>query len=402
MNNGLKRNLIWVLAALVFLCACAQQYDPDDQPAKAPHQALPPGALRLTTQQQSDLGVQVGQVRLANVPPSFTIAATLTVPPAHQAPVTAPVSGYVEDMRGNLAPGMHVHAGELLASLQQVYSSSQRVRIQINARQADTEVAAAQAQVKLAQADVERYQKLYRDNIAPLKQVQQAQAQLVQAQAALEAARSRAAAYQAAASQRAQPSNPGRFALRAPISGVLSSLQLAPGALINAGQVIATVVRLDPIWVQVPLPQQELGQFEKARAGVLTTSAFPGKRFAMRRVASAAVIDPATHTLSMLFAVANSAGKLRPGMTAMARIEGEGSTAAASVPSQALVSQGTQTFLFTAQSGGLFQQLPVQVKYSSGDTAVLAQGPAPGTSIAVRGAALLESTLQRQQIQGAD
>ena len=67
--------------------------------------------------------------------------------------------------------------------------------------------------------------------------------------------------------------------IRAPIEGVVYQFDLKPGAYLNAGDVIATIGRLDRVKVTVYVDEPDLGRVAKGMPVVITWDALPGKQW---------------------------------------------------------------------------------------------------------------------------
>jgi multidrug efflux pump subunit AcrA (membrane-fusion protein) len=65
----------------------------------------------------------------------------------------------------------------------------------------------------------------------------------------------------------------------APIDGTVYQFDLKPGAYLNAGDVIATIGRLDRVRVTVYVDEPDLGRVAKAMPVVITWDALPGKQW---------------------------------------------------------------------------------------------------------------------------
>lgn len=67
--------------------------------------------------------------------------------------------------------------------------------------------------------------------------------------------------------------------IRAPIEGAVYQFDLKPGAYLNAGDVVATIGRLDRVRVTVYVDEPDLGRVAKAMPVVITWDAMPGKEW---------------------------------------------------------------------------------------------------------------------------
>ncbi len=188
---------------------------------------------------------------------------------------------------------------------------------------AQANVAAAQATLTRATADLERYQKLVASKIVPAQVVDQAQWAVESARAGLEAARRQAAAAASqtdAASAGVQVAE-GRLAgartavdnarlqlgftvILAPASGVIAKRSVEPGALVAVGQPLMAVVPDDDIWVTANLKETQLSKVVVGNEVEFTVDAYPGRTF-KGKVSS---LSPATGARFALLPPDNATG----------------------------------------------------------------------------------------------
>src|SRR5262249_59453214 len=70
--------------------------------------------------------------------------------------------------------------------------------------------------------------------------------------------------------------------IRAPFSGRIGIRRVNLGQYVNAGDPIATLVALDPLYVNFTLPQQDLAKLAVGGKVLIRGDAFPGRTFAAR------------------------------------------------------------------------------------------------------------------------
>jgi multidrug efflux pump subunit AcrA (membrane-fusion protein) len=230
----------------------------------------------------------------------------------------------------------------------------------------------AQAQLRLAQANEARYRELVEtgdvarsvyDQYRTTRDTAQAQAnaarqqldaaintarqsnQAIQsAQAAVESARSQVAIAQKAVTD---------TLIRAPYAGYVSNRPIAVGEYVTPASVIATVLRTNPIKLQLQLPEAEVPFITQGMPVSLEVEAHRGKKFNGRVTDVNPAIDPTSRAATVEAEVENSDNSLRSGMFATARILRAGGSRAVFVPKASVVSdQNTQSYrVFVVQNG---------------------------------------------------
>ena len=258
----------------------------------------------------------------------------LTLPGSVQAFVEAPIyartNGYLKSWYTDI--GAPVKKGQLLAEI-----DTPEVDQQL--RQAQADLATAQANYRLAQTTDERWKGLLANHA-----VSQQDADTRAGEAA--ASKATAASAQANVARLQELESFKRVV--APFDGVVTARNTDIGALINAGQATGSALfrvadmRKLRIYVQVPEPYAPM-----TKPGLQVELLFnehPGERFPATLVRTAQALDPTVRTLQVELQVDNTAGQLFPGAYAEVHFHLPGATHSLRVPATALVfrSQGLQ------------------------------------------------------------
>lgn len=115
--------------------------------------------------------------------------------------------------------------------------------------------------------------------------------------------------------------------ITAPFAGRLGLRRVERGQYVSIGQTLVWLQALDPIWIDFPVSENEMGRL-KSKAGVeLTVAAFPGEVFKGEIEAFDARVNQETRQLMVRGRVPNPERKLLPGMFAnVAVVAGEPKT----------------------------------------------------------------------------
>jgi RND family efflux transporter MFP subunit len=183
----------------------------------------------------------------------------------------------------------------------------------------------------------------------------------------------------------------GRVDLRAPVSGVVASVQVAPGAFVAEGQELFHVVDLDRLWLEVLVPEADVGRIGSPAGASFTVDGFaqtfevaPGKGAAP--VAFGGVVDPQSRTVPLVFEVSNPGRALRAGMYARVRVFNGQARKALAIPASAVVDDGKQEVAYVLSSGEAFERRPLRLGVRDGDLVEVLAGLAPGERVVSRGA----------------
>lgn len=111
-----------------------------------------------------------------------------------------------------------------------------------------------------------------------------------------------------------------QLAVRAPFTGVLGIRKVNLGQYLKAGNAIVSLQALDPIYVDLSLPERYLAQLGQKQKVLVQVQAYPGKVFEAAISAISANIDQGTRNIQVRATLSNRDAKLKPGMFAEARL----------------------------------------------------------------------------------
>jgi RND family efflux transporter MFP subunit len=188
------------------------------------------------------------------------------------------------------------------------------------------EVANARASLDLAEGDFARAQMLFDKKLLSKADFDTRSAQAEVARRQYDIARNGAMQqYQALLAARARLSLAQKAladtVVRSPFSGVVGQRLVSVGAYVARGTKVASVMRTNPLRVNLTVPQQYSAEVAIGRPVSLAVDVAPGKTFEghVRYVSPALQSDSRTLIVEAL--VANDSGLLKPGSFATARIE---------------------------------------------------------------------------------
>jgi RND family efflux transporter MFP subunit len=251
------------------------------------------------------------------------------------------------------------------------------------------EVANAKAAQALATTEFERTKMLQSQQLISKSEFDQRQAQAVAAQRQYEVARNGAEQqYQAlmAAKARVQMA---RKALadtnvRAPFDGVVGERLVSVGDYVTRGAKVATVVRINPLRLELTVPAQYLKTVATGRTVHLDVDAYAGEKFTgeVRFVSPGLQSD--TRALTIEAIVQNADGRLKPGLFATARIEQAQQTPAILIPKAAVSTNGEVSRVFVVKGDKAEERL-ITIGQTVGDNVEATTGINAGDRIIVGG-----------------
>lgn len=133
--------------------------------------------------------------------------------------------------------------------------------------------------------------------------------------------------------------------LVAPIDGYVDMRGIEPGETASPGRPVFRIVRLNPVEVNVGVPETDVQLVRVGQKAVVTIPALPGQSFegTIRLINVAA--DQGTRTYMTRISLPNPKNVLKIGMVAEAKIEGDRKVSMMTVPGEAIVrdAQGATT-----------------------------------------------------------
>lgn len=109
--------------------------------------------------------------------------------------------------------------------------------------------------------------------------------------------------------------------LRAPFNGRVGIVTLTPGSYVKAGDVVLTLQQLDPVFVDLNVPQNKLAEVKVGQTIVLTLESIEDRPFLGTITAISPKLDIATRNAQVEASVPNAEELLRPGMFASVSVQ---------------------------------------------------------------------------------
>jgi len=260
-----------------------------------------------------------------------------------------------------------------------------------------------QAETDLAQAKRvrERLEGLLADRAIPALRVEEAKTDETKAQARIQAAKERLAQFEdSRAGADGNETRSGAFEVRAPLSGIVSSLSAVAGGSVEAGQEILHITDIDRVWVVAGVPESEAGVLQNLSRAELQIGSgaieIPSGRGRIERIGR--VVDPDSRRIPVIFEISNQDGLLRIGQSLFARLGKARAEERVSIPVSALVDDGGRPVVFVQRDGESFERRPVRTGASGGEYVQIVDGLRTGERIVIRGAYLIRLAALSTQI----
>jgi len=293
--------------------------------------------------------------------------------PSRTAPVLTPLSGRVLELKVGL--GDRVVRGQLLAvidspDLGQAYDDNDKARD-----------AAALTEKNLA-----RQEGQFKIDVIAERDLDQAKSDNTQAQA--EYTRTQARLKMLGGLEDGK--EPSRLLkVRAPVSGSVTALSIAPGNLINdPTQPMLTIADLSTVWVTALAPEKDVASISKDQDAEVSLSAYPDRQLHGKVSFVSDVIEPDSRRDKIRIAFANADYSLKPNMFATVTLTGPSQTRVV-LPSSALLMNNDRTSVFVATAPWTFERRTVDPQLEEGSSVAIRSGVQAGEQVVVKGGILL-------------
>lgn len=311
-----------VLAIVAFLALPACSQDKGAQPAA----------------NNNEIAIKIGTVRHVHQREFVSVSGTVTTP---DAPVQ--VAFLVPGKVIQVAPreGDYVKKGQFLAAIDPL---DYRLALQAASAQA------GQAKVALerSQDEYNRMRFLYESKSLAENDFEKFKAAYLGAREQL----GQANANQGLAQKRLHDAS-----LYAPADGFISRRGIEPGQMANPGQPVFEIVRLDPMEINVGVPETDIHLVKLGQTASIRIPALPGEAFEGKVRVINVSADPQTRTYMTRIAVPNPAHRLRVGMVAEAHIQGDRIADLITLPAETVLKdpQGaTIVFVYYPEKGRVY------------------------------------------------
>jgi multidrug efflux pump subunit AcrA (membrane-fusion protein) len=269
-------------------------------------------------------------------------------------------------------------------------------------RAANASFEQAQAELRQAEANERRYRELVQTGDVAVITYEQFRTNRDTARARLNTARQQLEAAANAARQNNQAIRSAEAAVaaartevgaaeqaladtnvRAPFPGFVSARPVAVGEYVSSATVIATILRTNPIKIQLQISESDVPAVTIGRGVSVQVDAYKDRSFAGTVTAVNPAIDPASRSAVVEASIENSDNALRSGMFGTARITREGGGTGVFVPKTAVYNdQATQSYRAFVIVDGVAKLRVLQIGTEEGDFIQILNGVNPDEIVA--------------------
>jgi cobalt-zinc-cadmium efflux system membrane fusion protein len=312
-------------------------------------------------------------------------------------PVFSPYAGRVTKLF--VRPGDAVTRGQPLFTIE----AADTVQAQNDYIAAMTAMNKARSALNLAEIQDKRARDLFEGKAVPLKDFQQAAANLIQAQNDL---RSSQTALDASVNKlkilgfkeqdidtfRQKGGINPEVTIFAPIAGTVVQRKMGPGQYVSAGSSdpVYVIGDLSTVWLTAFVRETDAAAVAIGQEIAFTVLALPGRPLFARINYVAAAIDPATRRLLVRATIDNKDGLLKPEMFANVTIYSPSDHAAVGVPKTALIYEADQVRVWVAHDDKTIELRQIKPGLTNGDLVEVLGNLKPGEKIVTKGSLFID------------
>lgn len=217
----------------------------------------------------------------------------------------------------------------------------------------------AQSRLTLAQANLERSERLYESKAISQVELENARIEYRQARIQFQTINEIFQIDTASVDVFGDSESSYRFEMKAPISGIVVDSYIRPGMQVNAGEPLVRIADMSRMWLSVHVPASKRSVISNPRAAVFHVQGSK-KMYEIddlngRLVSAGRQVDPQTRTVSLTYEIDNKEG-LHSGLFVTAEIDSDLKDNVIAIPESALTEEEGNFVVFVQIAGESFEK----------------------------------------------
>ena len=242
------------------------------------------------------------------------------------------------------------------------------VLLRIDSRDYENALDSARASYKLAAANLERAESLFRDELISRSDMESVAAEVVSLRAAMETARLQLE----------------RCTITAPLSGVINRLDAKVGLLLNISDPVAELLKIDRVKVAVGIPESDVNEVRALSHVKVTIDALGGRTVTGEKYFLASAPETVARLYRLELALDNKGEEILPGMFARAEVVKREVSDTLVIPLYAMITRSDNRFVYVEEGGKAVARV-VTPGILDGWRVQIVDGLAPGERVIVVG-----------------
>jgi cobalt-zinc-cadmium efflux system membrane fusion protein len=343
----MKNNIIIILFLLLGLTSCKKSASEETITNDSNEVVAEKNVVTFTDAQIKAIDLQLGNFEKKNLTTTLKINGKLSLPPQYQAQVSILTGGVVKNIL--VQEGEFVNVGQPLATI-----------VNTEVIQLQQDYLENNANLNYLEKEYQRQKELRDDNINAGKTFQQAQRELQIAQAKKETLRSKLSQLGINASKLTSKNIASSIAISAPISGYIQHINLSMGKYADANAVLFEIIDNRFLHLDLKVFEKDIHKIKIGQTIVFSDAndvshTHPAKIYAINKA-----FEPNEQAVLVHAKINETTETLLPGMYVEARVKIDSNNTTA-LPTEAIVNNGNDHFIFVSTGKNTFQQIKVNI-----------------------------------------
>ncbi|MGH9754154.1 MAG: efflux RND transporter periplasmic adaptor subunit [Blastocatellia bacterium] len=335
-----------------------------------------PGGARVQTV-QTDV-ISAGQI-------SEKISLTGSLRAKEQVDVSPKIAGRLVSIL--VDTGHPVRKGAMIAQIEDDEIRQQVERSKAAIAVVEATIAQREAELGNAKAELERKKQLVEAGLLSRIELDTLEMRHRVAMSQLELAR--AQKRQSEAERRELDIRQSQARIYSPITGLVAKRHAHPGAMINPGAPIVTVINVSPMVIEAKASERDIARIKRGLLAPVTIDSLPGQRFMGRVMRISPLLDAQTRNGLVEIEIPNRDGTLKGEMFARVELDLGGARETTLLPRDALVYRGDQPGVYVIESEKA-KFIALETGLTQEDKVEIIRGLKAGDAVITRGSNLLK------------
>lgn len=332
------KKIVYILMFL--LISCGSENTPDTREKKSSD------IITLSDAQVSNGNITSGKPVFGSVPHIINCNGIIDVPPDHKISLFAPMPGFLKTIR--VLPGQEVKKGEVLFTLSHPdYINLQKQYIE------------AKNQLQYLEKEYERQKTLSGENATARKNFEKTESEYFTAKGQVAALEAQLRLLQLSPQKVWEGNISETITITSPIQGYISMFKANSGQFMAQDQEILSVINREHLHIELQVFEKDIPLVKKGQKITFTVSGTDKEYGAYVKLIGEEV-DPVTRTVNVHGHIENDHPELKTGMYVNAGIYSEADSTY-TLPDDALIKEGDNTFGFIAENKNTFKRVRVEV-----------------------------------------
>jgi cobalt-zinc-cadmium efflux system membrane fusion protein len=375
------KNMCLLTAFVIFVSACGKTTS--ENKTEHTDEEEHSSEVKISEEQKKAIGLETSFFTQRNLGTALKVNGKLMLPPQNRAEVSILMGGIVRDIL--VKEGAMVNKGDILATIE----NTEFIQLQQDYLQSSSAIT-------YLKAEYERQKELQKENINSQKTFQKAEADYKYEVSNYNALRQKLKLYNVDAGQLKAENISPSFHVIAPIPGNIHTISINIGKYAEPNKQLFDIVDNRFLHIDITIFEKDISKIREGQKITFTDANDPQHLHNASIFSINKAFEDGQQAIIAHAKIDDVTESLLPGMFIEARINIDNKTTSA-LPDEAIVSNGSEHYIFIEQEGGIYKQLSVKIGTSDqGFTEVIPlEDVKPETKIVTKGAYYLLSELTK-------